>query len=52
MGDPEVVMHTPFDKYAEVTEYAADLSATDASSKTMLISRTGKDVVSGGRGPK
>ena len=50
MGDPEVVMHTPFDKYAEVIEYAADLSA--CFFETMLISRTSKDVVSGGRGPK
>ena len=33
MADPEVVMHTPFDGYSEVIEYAADLSATDASSK-------------------
>ena len=31
IGDPEVVTHTPFDKYAEVTEYAADSSANSGS---------------------
>lgn len=29
IADPEVVTQNPFDEYADVMEYAADMSATD-----------------------